>query len=167
MIYYLLILQPLFMAAILGKRVWKIKLSPRQEEIIRFTSKSLQSAGWCLEGIAFCLFSIIFHEDHSRVFHPWNLQWHRHRRRHRCHPLPRSSNHHHHHHQLYSWKNNNRRSCSFAWSRQWNYTVDRHVSSQRSSRISRLDVEQPFCVLELNHPKQVHQTSLAKNGLNP
>ncbi|CAF1010754.1 unnamed protein product [Adineta ricciae] len=29
------------------------------------------------------------------------------------------------------------------------------------------NVEQPFCVLELNHPKQIHQTSIAKNGLNP
>ncbi|UJR08320.1 hypothetical protein I4U23_012591 [Adineta vaga] len=29
------------------------------------------------------------------------------------------------------------------------------------------DVEQPFCVLELNHPKQVHKTSIAKNGVNP
>lgn len=29
------------------------------------------------------------------------------------------------------------------------------------------DVEQPFCTLELNQPKQMHRTSLAKNGLNP
>ncbi|CAF1160075.1 unnamed protein product [Adineta steineri] len=29
------------------------------------------------------------------------------------------------------------------------------------------DVEQPFCLLQLNHPKQTHQTSIAKNGLNP
>lgn len=29
------------------------------------------------------------------------------------------------------------------------------------------DVEQPYCILELNHPKQVHQTSVAKNGVNP
>jgi hypothetical protein len=28
-------------------------------------------------------------------------------------------------------------------------------------------VEQPYCILELNHPKQIHQTGLAKNGLNP
>ncbi len=30
-----------------------------------------------------------------------------------------------------------------------------------------LDVEQPYCILELNHPKQIQQTSIAKNGLNP
>ncbi|UJR37917.1 hypothetical protein I4U23_030604 [Adineta vaga] len=29
------------------------------------------------------------------------------------------------------------------------------------------DVEQPFCVLELNHPKQIQQTNIANNGLNP
>ncbi|CAF4338515.1 unnamed protein product [Rotaria sp. Silwood2] len=29
------------------------------------------------------------------------------------------------------------------------------------------DVEQPFCIVELNQPKQIHQTSIAKNGLNP
>jgi hypothetical protein len=30
-----------------------------------------------------------------------------------------------------------------------------------------IDVEQPYCILELNHPKQIQQTSIAKNGLNP
>ncbi|CAF3518400.1 unnamed protein product [Adineta steineri] len=29
------------------------------------------------------------------------------------------------------------------------------------------DVEQPYCILELNHPKQIQQTTIAKNGLNP
>ncbi|CAF4573572.1 unnamed protein product [Rotaria socialis] len=29
------------------------------------------------------------------------------------------------------------------------------------------DVEQPFCIVELNQPKQTHQTSIAKNGVNP
>ncbi|CAF4100340.1 unnamed protein product [Rotaria sp. Silwood2] len=29
------------------------------------------------------------------------------------------------------------------------------------------DVEQPYCILELNHPKQIKQTDTAKNGLNP
>ncbi|CAF0754282.1 unnamed protein product [Adineta steineri] len=29
------------------------------------------------------------------------------------------------------------------------------------------DVEQPYCILELNHPKQAQQTTIAKNGLNP
>ncbi|CAF3438471.1 unnamed protein product [Rotaria sp. Silwood1] len=29
------------------------------------------------------------------------------------------------------------------------------------------DVEQPYCILELNHPKQIKQTDIAKNGLNP
>ncbi|CAF3518330.1 unnamed protein product [Rotaria sp. Silwood1] len=28
-------------------------------------------------------------------------------------------------------------------------------------------VEQPFCIIELNQPRQTHQTSIAKNGLNP
>ena len=31
----------------------------------------------------------------------------------------------------------------------------------------KIDVEQPYCILELNHPKQIQQTSIAKNGLNP
>lgn len=30
-----------------------------------------------------------------------------------------------------------------------------------------IDVEQPYCILELSHPKQIYQTSLAKNGVNP
>lgn len=29
------------------------------------------------------------------------------------------------------------------------------------------DVEQPYCLLRLNEPKQTHQSSLAKNGVNP
>ncbi|CAF3670532.1 unnamed protein product [Rotaria sordida] len=29
------------------------------------------------------------------------------------------------------------------------------------------NVEQPYCILELNHPKQIKQTDIAKNGLNP
>ncbi|CAF2051333.1 unnamed protein product [Rotaria magnacalcarata] len=29
------------------------------------------------------------------------------------------------------------------------------------------DVEQPYCILELNYPKQIKQTDIAKNGLNP
>jgi len=33
--------------------------------------------------------------------------------------------------------------------------------------IEKIDVEQPYCILELNHPKQIQQTSIAKNGLNP
>ena len=43
---------------------------------------------------------------------------------------------------------------------------DRRFLSQKKNSII-LDVEQPFCVVELNHPKQVHQTTIAKNGLNP
>ncbi|CAF4648103.1 unnamed protein product, partial [Rotaria magnacalcarata] len=31
----------------------------------------------------------------------------------------------------------------------------------------KIDVEQPFCIVELNQPKQTHQTSIAKNGVNP
>lgn len=30
-----------------------------------------------------------------------------------------------------------------------------------------LDVENPYCILEINHPKQVQQTSIANNGINP
>jgi hypothetical protein len=33
--------------------------------------------------------------------------------------------------------------------------------------MKKIDVEQPYCILELNHPKQIQQTSIAKNGLNP
>ena len=33
--------------------------------------------------------------------------------------------------------------------------------------LQKKDVEQPYCILELNHPKQVKQTEIAKNGLNP
>ncbi|CAF5101055.1 unnamed protein product, partial [Rotaria sp. Silwood1] len=32
---------------------------------------------------------------------------------------------------------------------------------------NKLGVEQPFCIIELNQPRQTHQTSIAKNGLNP
>ena len=30
-----------------------------------------------------------------------------------------------------------------------------------------IDVEQPYCVLELNHPKQIQRTNIAEDGLNP
>ncbi|CAF1170259.1 unnamed protein product [Rotaria sordida] len=29
------------------------------------------------------------------------------------------------------------------------------------------DIEQPFCIVELNQPRQTHQTSIAKNSVNP
>ncbi|CAF1255419.1 unnamed protein product [Rotaria sordida] len=29
------------------------------------------------------------------------------------------------------------------------------------------DIEQPFCIIELNQPRQTHQTSIAKNSVNP
>ena len=46
------------------------------------------------------------------------------------------------------------------------------TSSDRSSSFSipyycSLDVENPYCILEINHPKQVQQTSIANNGVNP
>lgn len=31
----------------------------------------------------------------------------------------------------------------------------------------KIDVEQPYCILELNHPRQIKRTDIAKNGLNP
>lgn len=37
----------------------------------------------------------------------------------------------------------------------------------KEMRFSLADVEQPYCLLRLNEPKQTHQSSLAKNGVNP
>jgi hypothetical protein len=52
--------------------------------------------------------------------------------------------------------------------KQFNYTVNLiNIHRNFSTTNEFLDVEQPYCILELNHPKQIHQTSLAKNGLNP
>ncbi len=61
------------------------------------------------------------------------------------------------------WKN-----YLFELLKQFNYTVNLiNIHRNFSTTNEFLDVEQPYCILELNHPKQIHQTSLAKNGLNP
>ncbi|CAF1060745.1 unnamed protein product [Adineta ricciae] len=54
------------------------------------------------------------------------------------------------------------------------YTSDSLINKESKRLLVRIvkavklhDVEQPYCILELNHPQQVQKTSIANNGLNP
>lgn len=71
------------------------------------------------------------------------------------------------HIQVIHWSKKNRKDWLFVLSKQWNYMVIRRIWFIFHVLSSWVDVEQPYCILELNHPQQVQKTSLANNGLNP